>query len=654
MSRWTAARGRSVLYAAVLIHVVFGALVTLRSAGLLQSAELGAFDIFMGLLRSGPPQASQDRIHVLAITEPDIARYGWPLSDELVARLLERLVARGARVIALDLFRDRAVPPGEDRLAAVLRDHPQIVGAFKFPDPAGLGVAGPTAISDSARLGFVDVVLDPDGVVRRGLLFLDDGERVSYSLALRLALLYLEPLGIGLAPEKTDLSHVRLGDTIFKPLQADDGGYVGLDTAGYQILLNYFLGSQDFPTLSVENVLGDAQGLDAIRGKIVIIGSVAESVKDRFYTPFSRPASGKNVISGVSLHGHIASDILARAFGEGKPIRTWSDAFEVLWIWVWCLFGGMAPLLLKSAWRLGVGAALGSLALAAATFLAFRLSLWIPAVPPAIGGLTSLALVVGVLSQLERVQRTTLMRLFSAYVSPTVADVLWSQRDQYLEGGKPRPQLLTATVLFLDLQGFTGISERTEPQHLVTWLNEILESMAELVSAHDGIVDKFSGDGLMAVFGVPIPRKDEAGVADDARNAARCALAMSSKLLELNAHWQRSGQPTAKMRIGIDTGPLIAGSVGSRHRMQYTVVGDTANTASRLESQAKTLTGPNSDGDHCTILVSDITYKYLGGGFDAEPIGDLRLRGKSRPTKVYRLAVPSRPVSRDVKGGSNV
>ncbi|MCA9573539.1 MAG: adenylate/guanylate cyclase domain-containing protein, partial [Myxococcales bacterium] len=189
----------------------------------------------------------------------------------------------------------------------------------------------------------------------------------------------------------------------------------------------------------------------------------------------------------------------------------------------------------------------------------------------------------------ERADRATLMQIFSRHVSGDVANALWQQRDQFLEGGRPRSQRLDATVLFTDLRGFTTVSERLDPQSLMDWLNEYMEAMANQVSAHHGIVDKYIGDAVMAVFGVPLARTSEAETRADARNAIECALGMERELARLNAHWRAAGLPEARMRVGIFTGPLVAGSLGSANRLNYTVIGDTVNTASRLESYDKSV-----------------------------------------------------------------
>src|SRR5204862_2785439 len=179
------------------------------------------------------------------------------------------------------------------------------------------------------------------------------------------------------------------------------------------------------------------------------------------------------------------------------------------------------------------------------------------------------------------------------------------QREEFLAGQRPRSQKLTATVLFTDLKGFSTTSENLEPALLLDWLNEYMEAMATAIMSHQGVIEKYIGDGIMAVFGVPLARTVPEEIRQDARNAVRCALAMRTTLLQLNAGWKERGLPVSGMRIGIHTGPLVAGSLGSSDRQEFTVIGDTVNIASRLESFDKDWMDPESPADDCRILISE-------------------------------------------------
>jgi adenylate cyclase len=211
------------------------------------------------------------------------------------------------------------------------------------------------------------------------------------------------------------------------------------------------------------------------------------------------------------------------------------------------------------------------------------------------------------------------MGIFSRYVAPDIANDVWSRRAEFLEpGGRPRAQKLIATVLFSDIKGFTAVSEKLEAAALMDWLNSYMEAMAGLVMQHGGVVDKFIGDAVMAVFGVPVARGSEPEIAGDARSAARCALAMRRELGRFNAEWATRGVPAIGIRVGILTGELISGSLGSAERMEYTVIGDTVNTASRLESfklapgEAPPAALAEETEGVCRVLVGESTASRLG------------------------------------------
>lgn len=272
-----------------------------------------------------------------------------------------------------------------------------------------------------------------------------------------------------------------------------------------------------------------------------------------------------------------------------------------------------------------------------ATYSAFISGWWIPVVPPAIAWLGSDAVVTAYNSYRERKDRAVLMQLFSRHVSPDVAKAIWQDREQFMDGNRPRSQKIIATVLFTDLKGFTSISEKMEPQTLMDWLNEYMEAMAQIVIEHGGVINKYIGDAIMAIFGVPVARESESEISRDAVNAVTCALDMGEKLRTLNRIWIEKRLPSAKMRVGIYTGELIAGSLGSAQRMEYTVIGDTVNIASRLESFDKdsTMVGPEGETMLCRIIIGEDTKKHLGENFITRKVGEAALKGKDEKITVY-------------------
>jgi adenylate cyclase len=194
---------------------------------------------------------------------------------------------------------------------------------------------------------------------------------------------------------------------------------------------------------------------------------------------------------------------------------------------------------------------------------------------------------------------------------------------------------VTATVLFADVRGSTALGEKLEPLVYMEWVNEFMDAMAGEVLAHGGIVDDYYGDGLKADFGVPVPRTSEDEIAADAVAAVRCALALEAALAGLNARWLERGKPAGAMRVGICTGVAVAGSIGSRDRLKYTVTGDLVNTAARLESLDAS--GHDFAARPCRILIAEPTRARLGDAFETRILGEFALRGREGAVRVHEV-----------------
>ena len=633
---------RSPFAVTCLVIIVVGLGVCgLRSAGLLEALELAAYDWFLRL-RPTPP-AHDPRVTLVTITESDIHdQGGWPLSDGVLARTMEMLLQHEPRAIGLDIYRDVPVPPGSDRLNTTFTRDPRIIVVTKFGEGRSTGVRPPAVLQNTDQVGFNDIVVDPGGTVRRGLVFLDDGQTTFYSFALRLALLHLQAEGVTPQADPSDPRYLRLGRASIRPLEPNDGGYAAADTRGYQFLLDFKDGPGAFPSVDLATLLAGRVEPRLIKGKIVLIGVVAESIKDNFYTPYSRGLEAEQHVAGVAIHAHIASQLLRIGLDGVAPMATPTEPLEVLWIIVWSAMGGMAGLRLRSPVRLALTAGGGLLALGLGDFLMFSRGWWIPLVPPAMTWLLSAAVVTAYVSYQETLQRASLMRLFSRHVSKEVAEAMWQQRDQFADGRRPRPQGLIVTALFTDLTGYSTVSERLSPELLMEWLNEYMEAMAGQVSAHGGVIKQYAGDSIVALYGVPVVRHSEREIADDAINAVNSALAMESALRELNRRWRAENRPTTGMRVGIFTGPVVAGTLGSAERSEYVVVGDAVNTAARLEQFDKGLFAPDPDIHPCRILVGETTLRYLGDQFETDRVGDFALKGKEHTVGIYRVIGRSR------------
>lgn len=617
----------------LLAFAVFAIVVVIRSTGWLQWLELRAYDTFLRL--RAVEQSGDPPIVIVSAGEDEVSRFGWPLPDSVLAEILDRLLDHDPEVIGVDIYRDQPVGSGTDRLHGILRAHEQIVWITKFSDTAASRVPPPEPLRGTERVGFADIIPDPDGTVRRALLFLDDGVTVEFSFGLILALRYLASRGVFPEPGQPDPSHIKLGPTTIPPFEAKDGGYIDADSSGYQFLLDFRKGEQAFPTIPLGEALDGNIEPDLIRGKIVLVGVMAQTVKDFFHTPFDSGSAQPTY--GVALHSEVASQIIGHAL-EATPItRSLSEALELGWVLLWTILGALIAVWVRSPLWFAAAIVVAICGLTAATFAAFLAFWWIPFVPAALGTLGSAGLGTSYVSYRERRERAHLMSLFSRHVSGAVAEEIWRRRDEFLDEGRPKPTPLQATVLFVDIKDFTQIAEMLEPAILIDWLNSFFESMVRVVIGHGGVVDKFMGDAVMAVFGVPVPCQDANLIAEQARKAARCALAMGRELERLNAELGAAGLPLISVRIGIHTGGLVAGSLGSAERSEYTIVGDTVNTASRLESFADKIAKSEAKHTPCTIAISGATLRWLDDAFATQEIGEVQLKGKAERVSVYHL-----------------
>jgi adenylate cyclase len=609
--------------------------------GALQPLELAVYDrMVAGRGNVARPDA---RVVLVGASEEDIGRFGWPASDETLTRLLGAIEAQKPRAIGLDIYRDQPRPPGDEDFNRFLKETSNVIVVKKIGGGAEPGVPAPPVLEGSDRVGFADVASDPGGVVRRGLLFLDDDKGTYYSFPLRLALVYLAADGIAPAPGEPDPSQIRLGKSTIPPFEANDGGYVGADAGGYQFMLDFAGGAAPFARYSFADVLDGKTPADAFRGRVVVVGVTAPSVKDFFETPYSFKDDSPTV-HGITLHGHVVSQLLRMALDGTRPLRVLPDWAELAWLALWCVAGSLVGSRMQGLSRFAGIAIAGVALLAVLSWACFQRGLWLPLMPQTLGWLASLSLVTAFSLHLERAQRSQLMGIFSRYMGPDMAADVWQRRSEFLEaGGRPRPLRLTATVLFSDIKGFTAVSEKLDAAGLMEWLNSYMEAMAGLVMRHGGVVDKFIGDAVMAVFGVPVARTAQAEIAADARAAVGCALAMRKELSRFNTHWASRGLPPIGIRVGIYTGELVSGSLGSSDRMEYTVIGDTVNTASRLESfklapgeAPPEALAEEMDGA-CRIMVGDSTARLLGDSYALAAVGEVRLKGKEQPVRVFSL-----------------
>lgn len=595
--------------------------------GGLQNMELGAYDRQLRWLSDD--ELPDPEVVLVWISEFDINRYGHPLPDEVLADLLEKLLAHEPSAIGLDVYRDTPVPPGTIRLRRLMTSHPNIVIVEKVPDQDGQGVPPPEYMPPN-QVGFSDTPLDSDGLVRRMFLMLwDEDDRPYLGFALQLARIHLAREGITLTGSPENPEYIQLGRSVLAPLEPQFGSYVSLDADGYQLMIDQRLPGRRFRHVPLREVMNEVASRDLFEDRVVIVATDSPSVKDHFNTSLDP------TVFGGTLHAAGVDQLLRHARGVSEPMRSVSSGQDLLWILVWCFLGSLAGSLVRNPF-VGGGLALTGLgSIAGLSFLVLGQGIWISLTAPSMGWIASLTLGFTVRSRQEKQEKEQMLQLFGRFVSKRIVSEVWERREEFMDGERPRPQRAPITVMACDLKGFTSASAAISPDDVMEWVGRFMEVMAELVEAHGGVVGDFTGDGLMAWFGVPLVRTDPEDIKADAIEAVRCAVEMSTALKALCRDWEAAGLPTARMRIGIASGESVVGAYGSRYRLKYASVGTTVNTAARLEAHDKE--GFDREGAGNRILVSGSTWDLLDGEIEGCDLGPTWLQGLPEPIRIYRI-----------------
>lgn len=623
-----------------LIPYAIGALllVAIQRTGLRESINLLLYDLITEL-RPAPADPSRP-ITLIGITEADVGALGWPLDDALLCRAIDRLETGGVAAIGLDLYRDRGVGPQQACLRQrASRPDSHLVSIFNVA-----AAIGPIPGTPVQRQAFNDLVLDPDSVVRRDLVHVAGQDAATVSLPLRLQELASGSTDLRQAIERGRLNGPWLESTRWA---GSAGGYADLDAAGFQQMLP-FRSPGSFPSYSFRQLLQGAVPAQAIRGRIVLIGSTAPSLRDLFTVPHSRFRSGAAAMqmSGMEIH---AQRILALRDLErlGRPAIVaadplWQEWLVLLMVLLGVVLAEAIPQLRRSVLVVG----LIELGLIAALVVLLWNGIWLGAIMPVAGlGLMAAA---GWLrrSAVNQRQRQDFQRLLGQTTSPAVANQLWEQRESLLSDGRFEGRQLPVTVLFSDTCNFTTVSEQLQPAQVLDWLNRGMAIFVPAICDRGGMVNKFTGDGLLAVFGAPV----SAGPQQDAEAAVAAARAIQEGLVALNEQLRADGQPEMKLRIGLHSGDVLAGSMGSSERLEYAVIGDTVNCASRLESIDK-----HRQDNLCRVLASSTTRELLQEDGDAaapltwQAWGALHVKGRKEPLEIWELrdsapaAAPANP-----------
>lgn len=648
----------------VLALASFAGRITAGGVDPLQSIEFRTYD--WRLARTARPSSARTDLALVEIDEyslrnlqPNAGRWPWPRAVH--SMLLDFLARAPAKVIAYDVdfaeadtrtgfefggdtwsgkesdqaFIDSVKKSGNVIMLSDATYEGSAVGEQPVVPDAGYRLDSPfvaqrnmifppfKGLADAvAGFGHNLFVLDPDGPLRHTVPFVRVGSHALPSLGLAAAIRAsnIAPTSIQVGPAALRIGE-RTMPTSLRATRSADGLH------SYQWGLINFHGpallpdmkSRPYPSYaffdllySEEQILaGEKPNVDpaVFKDKIVFVGVTASGLFDVFETPFS---GGK--MPGIQIHAAVADDLLS-----GRFIEPASDATRVFSVLSVAVLVGVVATTLPAWWAAAVATGLVAFFAASATSY-FAAGWWLNMTQPFLG--TAFALFNGTAYQyfVEGREKRKMKRLFGQYVSKDVYNQLVANPDLARLGGARRDM----TVLFSDIRGFTTLTEKGQPEEVVHMLNEYFTRMVSIVFEHHGTVDKFVGDMVMALFGAPL---DDPLHAD---HAVETALDMIHELGELNRRWEAEGRTSnLDIGIGVNTGSMIAGNIGSDQIMSYTVIGDAVNLGARLESLNKQYS--------TRIIISDETRQRLKGRFEFRSLGDVVVKGKSEPVAIFEV-----------------
>ncbi len=596
--------------------------------------ELKSLDLRFRLRGARRPP---DQIVIVTIDEKSLDREGrWPWDREKIAKLIEKLSRSRAIGIDLGFFESSE---NDQKLASALKavSKKAVLGYFLHIMPLPLGrkphiseeeiskaqysliqidePPNPGTVIEAyapelsvrsltrnvAKLGYFNVFRDKDGTIRR------------YPLAIMWNGTALAPLAVQIAAiarsEESFIYIDRFG------IEEVGIGEIGIpSTLKGMLFINYYGPPQSFKYISATDVLSGKVPEGFFEGKIVIIGATAMGLFDNHVSPFS------NTYPGPEIHATVVANIMERNFLLPAPHLFYITLLlilifslsSMLSVWKGSLSAGMATTALLSAGYITAG------------ILLFSKNIIINLTYPTLSLIVS-NLVNSILKhQAETKEKGRLKSAFSHYLSPELVDEIIKDPNMLKLGGHKR----RATVLFADIREFTAISESTDPEKLVSALNLHFDAMTQIILEHGGFVDKFIGDCIMAVFGVPIETEDHP------TKAVLAAIRMVKKTREISKIWRENIGYPLKIGIGINTGEMLVGNIGSTRRLNYTVMGDSVNVASRLEGLCK-LYGVN-------IIISETTASSVKN-IPLRKLDCIKVKGKRKGLMIYEVPVDPLP-----------
>lgn len=609
---WPLSHGQRRLGQAVLVGLVVAAVVSLAQwAGLFTSFQLGVADYLYET--DGDPG---DEIVIVAIDEPSLEALGsWPWPFQHYTRLFERL--RGASAVGLDVLLPVPGPAGDPDTAALLeavRASDNVImplaplELYEPESPGELYAAGQTVspfadlLNASAGMGTVKVVLDSDGTIRRVPLMISEpvGENVWESFGVQILRRHFDLEDYAAAFEEARLV---IGGETEVAYEVPTGSHAAM-------LINFVGRPNTFPTYSFADVVQDRVPLEVFDDKVVLVGMMNTlDEMDLHRVPVSAQRMAGVEVQANAIHTLLNHRALVPQSQTGVLVTV----------------GVLAVVSAVGLSQLGaLTGALFTLLLAAGYFLWTSIQFNAGHLPDVLFPFATIfinyAAVTSTRFASVRAERSRVTDIFGRFVSADVRDAIvdMALRDPALV--RPGGRQMEVSVLFADIRGFTRMSENLSPPEVVEILNLYLDSMEEQIFEHGGTLDKYTGDGMMVLFGAPLPQPDHA------QRAVRAALAMQQAAAEVSRR-RKDIEWEVVYGIGITTGPAVVGHVGSQRRLDYTAIGDTVNLAARLEGIAP----PGS------IYISQAAYEAVKDVVLAEPLEPVKVKGKAQPVPVYRV-----------------
>ncbi|MBZ5545296.1 MAG: adenylate/guanylate cyclase domain-containing protein [Acidobacteriia bacterium] len=479
--------------------------------------------------------------------------------------------------------------------------NPQYASKFEGREYAGLSPNLPIFAMYAKNFGYYNVLPDPDGVVRREpAIFKFQGSFYpSLDVAAVLAYLNRPPEEVSVFFNRNGLERINIGSLV---VPTDQQGFVQIDYHGR---------SGTFPTYSLSDVVQRKIPSGAFKDRLVLIGPTATGIADMAVTPFQTEA-----FPGVEVHANFIANVLENRFIRRGLRENLIDLGFIL------LFSLAAGVLLSVVQPTRATVVL-VVSLGLFLWLAYHLfateRIWIAAFLPTATLTVNYAAIVSYRFFFEERERKRVHGAFAQYVAPSVIKQLLDRPELMRLGGEEKE----LTAMFSDIRNFTGIAETMTPAALVDLLNEHLSEMTEVIFSHWGTLDKYIGDSIMAFWGAPYPQTDHP------ERACQAGLEMLRTLKKAQARWQAQGKPNLNIGIGINTGPMLVGNMGSKRRFNFTVMGDNVNLASRLEGLNKTF--------GTRLIVSETTYQSVQKKILGRELDWIRVKGKARPVTIYEL-----------------